>query len=37
MANENGMNFEIPAEMRAMAEKSVEQARQAFDTVAAAA
>ena len=37
MANENGMNFEIPAEMRAMAEKSVEQARQAFDTFAAAA
>ena len=31
------MNFEIPAEMRAMAEKSVEQARQAFDTFVAAA
>ena len=25
-------NFEFPAEMRALAEKSVEQARQAFDT-----
>jgi phasin len=37
MANDSGMNFEIPAEMRAMAEKSVEQARQAFDTFAAAA
>ena len=37
MANESGVNFEIPAEMRAMAEKSVEQARQAFDTFAAAA
>ena len=36
MANDNGMNFEIPAEMRAMAEKSVEQARQAFDTFVAA-
>jgi phasin len=37
MANESGMNFQIPAEMRAMAEKSVEQARQAFDAFAAAA
>jgi phasin len=37
MANESGMNFQIPAEMRAMAEKSVEQARQAFDTFVAAA
>jgi len=36
MANDNSMNFEIPAEMRAMAEKSVEQARQAFDTFVAA-
>jgi phasin len=36
MANETPMNFEIPAEMRAMAEKSVEQARQAFDTFVAA-
>ena len=32
-----GMKFEIPAEMRAMAEKSVEQARQAFDTFVTAA
>jgi phasin len=30
-------NFEIPAEMRAFAEKSVEQARQAFDNFIAAA
>ena len=37
MANDNPMNFEIPAEMRAMAEKSVEQARHAFDTFVAAA
>ena len=37
MANDNPMKFEIPAEMRAMAEKSVEQARQAFDTFVAAA
>ena len=37
MADEGKMNFEIPAEMRAMAEKSVEQARQAFDSFAAAA
>ncbi len=36
MANDS-MNFEIPAEMRAFAEKSVEQARKAFDTFAAAA
>lgn len=36
MAND-GLKFEIPAEMRAMAEKSVEQARQAFDTFVAAA
>lgn len=34
---DDGMKFEIPAEMRAMAEKGVEQARQAFDTFAAAA
>lgn len=37
MANESSMKFEIPAEMRAMAEKSVEQARQAFDTFVSAA
>ena len=30
-------NFEIPAEMRALAEKSVEQARQAFETFMSAA
>lgn len=30
-------NFEIPPEMRALAEKSVEQARTAFDTFIAAA
>ena len=32
-----GMNFEIPAEMRALAEKSVDQARQAFETFMSAA
>jgi phasin len=32
-----GMNFEIPAEMRALAEKSVEQARKAFETFMTAA
>lgn len=37
MANDSGMKFEIPAEMRAMAEKSVEQAKQAFDTFVSAA
>ena len=31
MANESKMSFEIPAEMRAFAEKSMEQARLAFD------
>jgi phasin len=31
------MNFEIPAEMRALAEKSVDQARQAFETFMSAA
>ncbi len=36
MANESGNKFEVPAEMRAMAEKSVEQARQAFDSFVAA-
>jgi phasin len=37
MANDGNTNFEIPAEMRAFAEKSVEQAKQAFDTFIAAA
>jgi phasin len=32
MAKENVTNFEIPAEMRIFAEKSVEQAKQAFDS-----
>ena len=37
MANQGNMNFEIPAEMRALAEKSVEQARKAFETFMTAA
>ena len=37
MAKENTPGFEMPPEMRAMAEKSVEQARQAFDGFLAAA
>ena len=37
MAKQGNMNFEIPAEMRALAEKSVEQARQAFETFMSAA
>ncbi len=37
MAKQGTMNFEIPAEMRALAEKSVEQARQAFETFMSAA
>lgn len=37
MAKEGSPNFEIPAEMRAFAEKSVEQAKQAFDTFISAA
>lgn len=37
MAKQGTMNFEIPAEMRALAEKSVEQARQAFETFMTAA
>jgi phasin len=37
MAKEASVNFEIPAEMRAFAEKSVEQAKQAFDTFISAA
>lgn len=36
MAKAN-MNFEIPAEMRALAEKNVEQARQAFEAFMTAA
>jgi phasin len=36
MAKEGVPNFEIPAEMRAFAEKSVEQAKQAFDSFIAA-
>jgi phasin len=37
MAKAGSANFEIPAEMRAIAEKSVEQARRAFDTFMSAA
>jgi hypothetical protein len=37
MAKSGTASFEIPAEMRAIAEKSVEQARQAFDTFISAA
>ena len=37
MAKQGNMNFEIPAEMRALAEKSVDQARQAFETFMTAA
>jgi phasin len=37
MAKQGNANFEIPAEMRAFAEKSVEQARQAFDSFISAA
>ena len=37
MAKLGNMNFEIPAEMRALAEKSVEQARKAFETFMTAA
>ncbi len=37
MAEERMPNFEIPAEMRQMAEQSVEQARKAFDGFMAAA
>lgn len=31
MAKEDSARFDIPADMRALAEKSVEQAKQAFD------
>ena len=37
MTKQGSANFEIPAEMRAMAEKSVAQARQAFETFMSAA
>jgi phasin len=37
MAKEAAANFEIPAEMRAFAEKSVEQAKQAFNSFISAA
>ena len=37
MAKDGNGTFEIPAEMRAMAEKSVEQAKQAFDSFISAA
>ena len=37
MAREGNANFEIPAEMRALAEKSVEQAKLAFDCFISAA
>jgi len=37
MAKEGIGNFEIPADMRAFAEKSVEQAKQAFDSFISAA
>ena len=37
MAKDGNSSFEIPAEMRAFAEKSVEQAKQAFDSFISAA
>jgi phasin len=37
MAKDNGANFEIPPQMREFAEKSVQQAKQAFDSFVAAA
>lgn len=37
MAKEDNAHFEIPADMRALAEKSVEQAKQAFDIFISAA
>ena len=37
MAKEGSAGFEIPADMRALAEKSVEQAKQAFDVFISAA
>lgn len=37
MAKESSAGFDIPADMRALAEKSVEQAKQAFDIFISAA
>ena len=37
MADNSGRQFEIPSDMRKFAEKSVEQAKQAFDTFISAA
>ena len=37
MAKEDSTRFDIPADMRALAEKSVEQAKQAFDIFISAA
>jgi phasin len=37
MAGDDGRRFKIPADMRALAEKSVEQAKQAFDIFISAA
>jgi phasin len=37
MAKEGTTSFDVPAEMRALAEKSMEQARQAFDSFVSAA
>jgi phasin len=37
MANDSGAKFEVPPQMREFAEKSVEQAKQAFDSFVAAA
>ena len=37
MASQTTANFEIPAEIRVFAEKSMEQARQAFDSFCSAA
>jgi phasin len=36
MASQGNVNFEIPAEMRAFAEKSMEQAKQALDSFCSA-
>jgi hypothetical protein len=37
MANESGSKFDMPAEMRAFAEKGLEQARATFEAIASAA
>jgi len=37
MAKDNGVNFEVPPQLREFADKSVEQAKQAFDSFVAAA